>query len=245
MYVLLAYLLGILTATRNKNQINTVSNTSTTNERSKCPQNPVVAEVHFSEREEGNRKTYEQQQIRLQRLLMIATWLTFISASIYAGITLGQWQQMKKATQLTARAAQAAQESANAANKSAELAEIALKESDKSFRVSERPYMTVSMIRNDSPINSSGQIKFVIQLINSGKTPAVKVEITNNGFLDGVKMGKDPKVESRAIVQSGGVDGVDSIATFSEETVTRIKAKKSVFSIRGTAKYTDIFKDQH
>lgn len=59
-------------------------------------QRPI--ELRFPEDIEGQRKAETEEQIRIQCWIARGTWAAFIAATIYAGISLAQWREMKRQT---------------------------------------------------------------------------------------------------------------------------------------------------
>ena len=97
MNLFIAYLLGLLTATRNQNHSS--SEPEQQEERKNCPLNPIVTEIRLPERIEGEWRTGQEKQYSIQKQLVIATWFTFGAVFVYAAITLALWdtsqQQLK------------------------------------------------------------------------------------------------------------------------------------------------------
>jgi hypothetical protein len=130
----------------------------------------VLTETHLPEGVEIHKSASDaKDEKKHQRHLLVVQWLTFLAISIYAGITLMQWQQMKEATQETTKAA-------NAAKEASRTAKDTLTASAHSFQVDQRPYLISTVPQfvtgsfgPDRPIKASETVK------NIGKTPAIKM----------------------------------------------------------------------
>jgi hypothetical protein len=56
---------------------------------------PVIAELHFPEADKTEKRTQHNRSHTLQVRLTLGTWLAFIAAAVYAGITALQWRTME------------------------------------------------------------------------------------------------------------------------------------------------------
>lgn len=74
-------------------------NTNAKGEHEKVqPQRPILqAELQIPEAIKTESKSDSERNYRLQRLLTVGTWLTFLAAAVYAAITAGQWSTARKA----------------------------------------------------------------------------------------------------------------------------------------------------
>jgi hypothetical protein len=85
---------------RAKNYVDTIRDSDKTNSQYEYPPPKIEmrAELYTSEHIERQRTKDHRSSHRVQISLMIATWLTFIAAAVYAGISLKMWREMGKQT---------------------------------------------------------------------------------------------------------------------------------------------------
>lgn len=64
------------------------------------PEIKIRAELYTPESIERQKVANDDRNYRMQKLLTIATWLTFLAAAIYAGINLKVWLEMQEQTRI-------------------------------------------------------------------------------------------------------------------------------------------------
>jgi len=68
--------------------------------RQPSPEIKIRAELYTPESIERQKAANDNRNYRVQRLLTIGTWLTFLAAAIYAGISLKIWLEMQEQTRI-------------------------------------------------------------------------------------------------------------------------------------------------
>jgi hypothetical protein len=148
--------------------------------------------------ETDKNKDYRLQRagLRVQKGLLIATALTFLSAIIYAGIAHKQWSTMDKTFQEIQKQTISAQTSANAAKSASDIASKTLAEIEKQnatsaktvqlatqnmkavqdqFRLDQRAWINIMEAKFREPLNAKTTSHIDLSLKNTGKTPALQV----------------------------------------------------------------------
>jgi hypothetical protein len=204
----------------------------------------VSAELHTPEDVERQRTAHENRQYRLQRWITWGTWLTFIAASIYAGIAYFQWVDFNESLSISEIAARqgriqanASQIAAKAAQDSAKMAGNAVVQARNQFIQDQRPYLWYDddmMVKRDeqpwveSPSGglNAGKLSASFWIKNYGKSPAIRTY--SFGYLS-VKQPnpEDPESWATGKLSEKGIGGVYPPGSGFEITA-RTKDKMSI-----------------
>jgi hypothetical protein len=208
-------------------------------ERSKEQQETKIrGEIWFPETVEQQRSAQQEKQHTTQKVIATTTFLAFLAASIYAGIAACQLKEMRKATKATRDAADAAVSAAGTSRDSLQFVKD-------SFRISERPYVTVSSFTFDAPLEPDKEIGLSIIADNSGHTPALKVAFSGAAYIDGKMVeGKFMNLKGESVIPSQHPTKAHYTLSFSLTDLDRV-AFSTAFKIDGTIRYTDIFNEWH
>jgi hypothetical protein len=135
------------------------------------------------------------------------------------------------------------QKSANAATSGSNTANGAFEESKKEFRIQQRPYITLSELRPNGQL-MAGNNKLVLSIINSGRTPALKIHILLNAYINQrVIMNTNPAERSESVLASDKQISNTYTITLSGSDFAETSSRE--FTVRGTIRYTDIFREWH
>jgi hypothetical protein len=85
--------------------VNTIHSSYETERQDNQPEIIVRAELHTAEHVERQRTENENRNYRLQKFLVVGTWLAFFAAAIYVGINVKIWQEMQKQTRIQRKTA--------------------------------------------------------------------------------------------------------------------------------------------
>jgi hypothetical protein len=145
-------------------------------------------------------------------------------------------------TLYTIRMYYANREAADAAKSAAETAKGALASSEKSFRVEERPYLTVESIKFDPPHSFA---TITMDFHNSGRTPALDVTEHIDIFVNGKKLSKKD-IGPNAGTTIGAGSSAHPVYEFTggRDYAGSMGAGKMSVSLKGSITYTDIFKGE-
>jgi hypothetical protein len=207
----------------------------------------ILAEYKQSER---NRAANDDRHYSLQNSIRWATWLAFIAAVIYAGITWLNLNQIKKQTGFL-------RDAAIAANTQAGIAQQTLNASVENFKSDERAWLGFKpTIIITSPPAQNVKWGGRLQIQNYGKTPAQKVEsIIRTKIICGpfpIHPSYRPKdtvsIDSRITVMPGEVVPTGLTTLDSELTSDDFKSfenKKCGLYYYAAIEYCDIFSRRH
>ena len=226
--------------------------------------------------EEKRRESrYHKRQLLFNGILTVATVVTAAIAS-YQGYLLREYTRLTgisaDAATKAAKAAEGSLKSGNesfektltemkrqssamkeggaAAKSSSETAAKTLVANEKAFLAQERPYVNVDEIRLTDPIAKNQRIRFVLKLMNSGKTPALALE----SFVDphlGMPHGRHQITKDtlasgdKVIIGASTGREANFSACLEAGAADNINAGKTAFVIWGTVTYSDIFKQNH
>lgn len=225
--------------------------------------NAVIRQSEAVEREQTTRQDDAQ---RTQNIIAVAACFAFVAALAYAVIaqlTLGQIREQtaqiyRQSDVENAGASHKAaedfaqlkvlQEQAGAAQASAVAIQNQLRQQERTFRIEERPYVSLENIRFDPPLEQNhlpATIKWDFH--NAGKTPALKVTFTIDGFFDNTKIAEAPRDfdSEMTIASDRSTGGQIRILIQGPGDFERIMGGTERFSIKGTITYWDIFKESH
>lgn len=216
---------------------------------------PIRAELQVPEADKTDQRTQYKRSHTLQIWLTVGTWLAFIAAAIYAGIAHSQLDQMKIATRN-------AGDAAIAAGRAATATEQANTDARERFRTDERPWLipqphgSYSRPGGGETVNElmpDGSIHFgvFIQILNIGRSPAIKVIDSNTEYIYGPKdkARSDvrkfvPKYDAPAIFLSPGVPGMaphSETKTFTKDENIRLGDGTWELYVVGGVLYEDTF----
>jgi hypothetical protein len=163
---------------------------------------------------------------------------TFFAVAIYAYYAALQWSEMRKATRAT-------QDAAGAAVCAATTSQDSLQFARDSFHISERPYVTVSSVAFDAPLEPDKEIGLSIIADNSGHTPALKVAFSGAAYIDRKMIeGKFMNLKAESVIPSQHPTKAHYTLSFSSTDLDRV-ISSATFKIDGTIRYTDIFNEWH
>jgi hypothetical protein len=206
------------------------------NETAKAPPNIPPTETHVpSGIEDQPHPENTNHEIREWWKVAVET-LTFFAVVWYACIARGQLTEMHDATV-------AAQQGAAAAASAAGTADATLKASKESFRIEQRPYITVSKLDQGTPLQS-GESNISLGIHNSGRTPALKIKIFPNVFIGKKRLDVNFTRHSESVLASDK-EIVNTYTLSLTETDAKLVVSDTDFLFKGTIRYTDIFKEWH
>jgi hypothetical protein len=158
----------------------------------------------------------------------------------------GQLREMKKSTKAAVVAAQAASDNAVAAKNQSEIAKTAYAYSRESFRLDQRPYVTVAELSAQHPA-AYGDNEIILKLHNTGKTPAINVRAVPLVLFGDVKVALSKTTEGRGgtVMASNGITADSFVLELGNKEVWEVVAHKKQIVFRAVVTYGDIFKDQH
>ncbi|MBV9086210.1 MAG: hypothetical protein JOY79_01885 [Acidobacteriaceae bacterium] len=140
---------------------------------------PIVlnAELQTPEHERAADREYQRKQLGWTKALVIATFLAFIAAAIYAAIAAAQLRDFDESIRQATR-------SADAAVAAAGTAERTLEQTRLNFIQDQRPYVIVLDIpRQPTIIKVSEKAAWHVTFVNFGRSPAVKARFNGGSGL--------------------------------------------------------------
>jgi hypothetical protein len=171
-------------------------------------------------------------------LAMAVGVVTLVVLAIYTGYTRKQWKEAQ-------RTADQSTVAANAAACAARTSQNSLQFARDSFHISERPYVTVSSISFDTPLEPDKEIGMSIIADNSGHTPALKVAFAGAAYIDGKMIeGKFINLKGESVIPSQHPTKAHYTLSFTAADFNRI-IYGNALRINGTIRYTDIFEEWH
>jgi hypothetical protein len=165
-----------LRSQRAKKRIDTIRDSDEAECQYKHPSQHVNirAELHTPEHIERQRTENQNRNYRLQAWLVVGTWLAFIAAAIYAGITFRIWHQMEEQT----------------------------KTAQSQLEAVDRPWLKITFTPDPITFQQGGmQIGLRAKITNVGRSVATGVVIPLRGFLayDANTIFKEPLKRQREL----------------------------------------------
>ena len=148
----------------------------------------------------------------------------------------GQLNEMKAGTVLS-------QQSSQAASDAVRLSQDAAKDNERYFRIQNRPYVTVDVLEQVTALQP-GESRIKLTAHNSGRTPALRLKILSHVFIGGKMLPLNSVHRSESIIASDKEAANGYTLALSESDV-KLVMSGTEFVVKGTIKYTDIFKQWH
>jgi hypothetical protein len=212
---------------------------------------PPAPKVVVSSPEDGKPTREARKHNRRRKFKNVPIWIETSAAIALIGIT---WTYTHYAGQQVRTAQNTLTEiikqypeikkSADAAKSAADTAKEVSDNATKSFRISERPYVTVQTVEFDSPLEANKEIGLSVICDNSGHTPALRVGYVTAVFISDKKIGEPIAHEGATIIASGHPTKKHFIIEFSGPDLTNM-VNGEAFRISGEIKYTDVFGEWH
>lgn len=205
---------------------------------------PRGIETRKSAEDAQDERRYQGWSLLVQGVLCVATIGAFLAAAYYACYAKKQWKTMNDTYGEIKTQTTAAQRAAEAASRSADAAKTSVDNSDRNFRIQERPYVVVKNVKFDTPLKA-GSMGIAVIVDNSGHTPALKVTYAGALYIDKTKVeGKLTAGEGESVIGSQMPTEKHYSLDISEPDASRI-TNNSVLKLEGIIRYTDIFNDWH
>src|ERR1051325_10357795 len=215
-----------------------------------APQRPIV-QVKVSGKEgkteTSQRETYEQVIINLPKDRKTAEWIAIVMTGLLGLIALciynGQLVAMRESNALL-------KISTDAATKAAQAAQETVRQARDNMRLEQRAWVTAGEARLEKPLVPGKTATFSIQIVNSGKTPALDVHITGSAYIAREPM---PEVPPNAIKESSLIGPEGQIfakpetkyAVIDEREIKSIRNAELHLFAKGRITYVDIFEVTH
>jgi len=135
------------------------------------------------------------------------------------------------------------QKSADAADSAARIANRNADDSERFFRLQNRPFITVSKLEQTTPLES-GDSRISLSTHNSGRTPALKLRIFSGVFIGNKAIKLNSAHRSEAVIASDK-ETTNTYTLSLNETDAKVVMSGSELVFKGTIQYTDIFKEWH
>lgn len=207
---------------------------------------------HKENTNQGKEYRFQRSYLKVQIGLLIATTLAFIAAAIYALIAYHQLGIMRNATDAT-------KESADAATDAVKVAEDTLKANIDMAHRDQRAWVGPIKVvpatlkdATDKPVYVIEGLRatFGVRIINSGKSPALKVKAVTNSYLLSSNAKLLPRyskgIKSVGVLQPQ-MDYYLSITVdpLTASTIDSIKDGNKILCFFGKITYKDIFRIPH
>lgn len=130
---------------------------------------------------------------KYQNWNLLVSSLTLIGVMAYAGLAFSQWREMINATDAT-------EDAVHEARFSRQQAQRSLDATIDQFHLDQRAWVSILSVQLDKPysINNPGDV--VVELANTGKTPALNAAITGGNFSFLPNFGLEPLKEIKRMV---------------------------------------------
>lgn len=186
------------------------------------------SKVAISVKTEAKRSKAERIWRPIKGTLEVAVGLAVI---LYTVISYQNWQEQIDATNLASRQAEFSRKGAN--------------ETIKNFRLDERPYVTaIDFFFDTEPLVANQEMGLSIIADNSGRTPALKVKFIGTAYMGNVMIDKSATLKAESVIPSQHPTQAHYILQFNSSDLIKITSD-SIFLIKGTIEYSDIFKVWH
>ena len=166
----------------------------------------------------------------------LATAVIAVLTGIYVHYSSAQWKAMRDQLPLLQKSADAADSAARIANRNAD-------DSERFFRLQNRPFITVSKLEQTTPLES-GDSRISLSTHNSGRTPALKLRIFSGVFIGNKAIKLNSAHRSEAVIASDK-ETTNTYTLSLNETDAKVVMSGSELVFKGTIQYTDIFKEWH
>jgi hypothetical protein len=215
-------------------------------EAKEAPQQEILATVDLPHGVETHKsKSDKTEESGHQNKVLLVSVLTLIGVAIYAGVAILQWQEMIGATG-------AAQQAVREARLNRQQSERALNSTIEQFRQEQRAWVGATYV--SSIVIKAGEMPtFQVEVVNTGKTPALHVRFTTSGTSrpagEKIKFvypgpANGPQINSNVVLQPTGryylgVGGKPPAQPVTDHQVDVIKSGENWFWVYGKIVYDD------